>query len=84
MDTPTFPADSPESKYLAEITNREIQTLAQGPAAAEASAEKPRLQAVMDSQEQAAADYVKTASPQTPPPSPKGFFKTIFSKGERL
>jgi hypothetical protein len=77
-----FPPNSPEQQYLSQAIDKEINTLAQGPAAAEASAEKLRLQAAMDSQEQAATDYVKNASPQTPPPSPKGFLSKIF-KGDR-
>jgi hypothetical protein len=82
VDT-TFPPDSAEARYLSQAINNEIQALAQGPATAEVSAEKIRLQAAMDSQEQAAADYVKNASPSTPPPSPKGFFRKLFSKGDR-
>jgi len=62
-----FPPGSPEEVFLSREINNEIQTLAQGPTAAEVSAEKLALQAAMDSQEAAAADYVKNAGPQTRP-----------------
>ncbi len=80
---PNFPSDSAEARYISQQINNEIQTLAQGPSVGEAHAEKLRLEAVMAAQEKAAEEYVANAGPSTPPPSPKGFFRKIFSKGER-
>ncbi len=70
---PAFPPDSAEARYLSQAIQKEVQTLAtSAPAAAEMCVESEAAYiARMKRQEQAAADYVKNLSLQTPPLSPK-------------